>query len=77
MNAGSSRTEAYFTRFGDTYWCTRAIDRSQACYKPNDVYYFAGENQMKFLQIFRISDDLIYVTDNRKDYEDKKVLNAI
>ena len=82
-DAGSSRTEAYFGPF-DTFTDVlneRLILKAKHVYKPNDVFtFFAGDNQMKFLQIFPdfFLDDLgIYVTDNRKDYEDKKVLNDI
>lgn len=79
----SSRVEEYFGPF-DTWtdiMNERLILKAKHVYKPNDVFsFFAGDTQMKFLQIspdFFYDDLGIYTADNRKDYEDKKLLNDI
>lgn len=77
----SSRTEEYFGPF-DTWTDVmneRLILKAKHVYKKGDVFtFFAGDDKMKFLNIssdFMIDDLGIYVTDNRKDYEDKQLLN--
>lgn len=79
----SSRTEMYFGPF-DTFtdiMNERLVLKAQHVYKKGDVYsYFAGDNMQKFLTISAdfLMDDLgIYVTDNRKDYEDKQLINDV
>jgi hypothetical protein len=79
----TSRTEEYFGLF-DTFTDIlneRVLLKSKSVYKKGEVFtYFAGDTQMKFLEIspdFMYDDLGIYVTDNRKDYEDKKLLNDV
>ena len=79
----SSRTEMYFGPF-DTFtdiMNERLVLKAQHVYKKGDVFsFFAGDNMQKFLTISAdfLMDDLgIYVTDNRKDYEDKQLINDV
>lgn len=77
----SSRVERYFGLF-DTFTDVlneRILISAKSIYKEGETYnYFAGDNNMKFLSIspdFFYDDYGIYVTDSRKDYEDKQLIN--